>query len=343
MAESIKKTQAFFIMLGNACNFNCTYCLQGEHKAKIIQPEISQKLLDFLDKQDEINNIGLYFFGGEPLLYYPTIKKIVKKYKSKFRYEIISNGSLLSEKNIRFLNKYNIKLQLSHDGDISKTTRGKDVLKDKKIKSLFDKIKNRSVNVTYTSITPPIQEIIASYKEDHSVLFNIMSNTTDTEISKMYANIDGEKYRKDLEYLLQSYEDYVDGDISKRREYENVKQLLISMSIYMSEDNKTNRCYDCGRGMEMLNMDCQGNFYLCHNSNEKIGTVDEDIAIIKQRISNILYNRKEKCRKCDIRKICGGNCVLLTKGGEEQKCKLFKIFYNTVIPWIIKNKKARGL
>lgn len=339
----MKKAQAFFIMLGDACNFNCTYCLQGEHKAKIIQPKISQKLLGFLDKQEKINNIGLYFFGGEPLLYYPTIKKIVMKYKNKFRYEIISNGSLLSKEIVRFLNKYNIKLQLSHDGDISEITRKKDVLKDEKIKSLFDKIENRSVNITYTSITPAIQEVIASYKENHSVLFNIMSNTTDTEMSKMYANIDGEKYRKDLEYLLQSYEDYVDGDTSKQREYENVKQLLISMSIYMSEGNKTNRCYDCVRGMEMLNVDCKGNLYLCHNSNEKIGTVDEDIDIVKQRISNILYSKREKCRKCDIREVCGGNCILLTKEGEEQKCKLFKIFYSTVIPWIIKNKETRGL
>lgn len=339
----VKKNQAFFIMLGDACNFECTYCLQGEHKEKIVQPAISQKLLDFLDKQDEINNIGLYFFGGEPLLYYSTIREIVMKYKNKFHYEIISNGSLLSEEIVRFLNKYKIKFQLSHDGDISKITRKKDVLKDKRIKSLFDKIKNRSVNVTYTSITPAIKEIMTSYENNHSVLFNLMSNTTDTEISKIYADIDEEKYKKDLEYLLQSYEDYIDGDISKWREHENVRQLLISMSTYLSEGNNTNRCYDCVKGMEMLNMDCQGNLYLCHNSREKVGTVDEDIAIVKERISNIIYKRREECRVCSFEKVCGGNCFLLTEKGKEQKCKLFKILYSTLIPWMVNIKETRGL
>lgn len=339
----IKKGQAFFIMLGDACNFECAYCLQGEHKEKIIQPTISQRLLDFLDKQKEINEIGLYFFGGEPLLYYPTIKEIVTRYKNKFRYEIVSNGSLLSEEIVRFLNKYSIKFQLSHDSDISKITRKKDVLKDKKIKDLFDKIENRSINVTYTSITPTIETVMTSYKESHSVLFNVMSNTTDTEISKIYANIDDEKYKKDLEYLLRSYENYINGDTSKWREYENVRQLMVSMSIYLSEGSNTNRCYDCVKGMEMLNIDCQGNLYLCHNSKEKVGTVDEDISIVKERISNIICKRREKCRMCSFGKVCGGNCVLLTEEGEKQKCKLFKILYSTLIPWMINIKETRGL
>lgn len=335
--------QIIFIMLGNACNFQCTYCMQGEHKTCVQQPILSDKLLSFLDNYQSEEKTYLCFWGGEPLLYFPAIKEIVERYKNKFKYETVSNGSLLTQEIVDFLNKYDVRFCLSHDGKITKQTRGIDVLKNEKIKSLYEKINTRLVNITYSSVSPPLEQIINSYPLEQTISINTMINTTDTEISRKYAEFDMDKYKRDIEYLLLSYEDYMRGDHTKRREYENVYHMIHALSVYLKEGRQVNRCYDCGRGKKMLNVDTCGNLYMCHNSRIRIGTVEDSWSDVEKNIERVLSKSLEKCEKCEFNKVCGGSCMLLSGVGEEQKCRLSKMFYSIFIPWVMRMRNNGGI
>lgn len=127
---------AYFILTEN-CNFGCTYCFvkrDGEKRvgSKVMSPETAINGLDFFCKQiardetrfEEEKNI--IFYGGEPLLNTKVLQLIIDKvdeYKStgklpqSTRLSIITNGSLLTEKNIEILHKSNVAIGISLDGD----------------------------------------------------------------------------------------------------------------------------------------------------------------------------------------------------------------------------------
>ena len=325
-------------MLGDACNFKCRYCLQGNHENKIVPPVFSQNMLSFLDSYPSDNTM-LSFWGGEPLLYFNSIKKLVERYKNKFHYEMVSNGSLLTEEIVTFLNKYNINFNLSHDGKDTSETRLIDVLIDKHTKSLFEKINNRAVNVTITSISPSMKELFEYYPIDCAVNINTMINTTDTEISRIYASFNYDKYKQDIQYLLQSYEDYLSGDKSKWREAKNVSRMMGSFQAFLNEGRTRNRCFACGHGKKMLNMDANGDFYICHNSKTKIGSVKEGLDAAASKLDKILKKTGQKCEICEIKDYCSGSCFMLNGYGEKQNCEMLKHFYQIFLSWLIEAKK----
>lgn len=335
------QTQLFeiiFIMLGDACNFKCKYCLQGEHNNPVIAPNLSDKFLAFLDEYPS-DSTRLSFWGGEPLLYFDSIKQIVDRYKEKFTYEMVSNGSLLTEDIVNFLNENKIAYHLSHDGKYTEETRLVDVLKNERIKSLFERIDTKSVNVTITSKSPSMKEIFAYYPSNYGININTMINTTNTDISRNYADFDYEKYKRDYEYLFKSFEDYLDGDKSKSREAGNVTRLMGSFQAFLKEGRQRNRCFACGHGKKMLNIDCNGNFYICHNSKVSIGSTENTMQDIAKNLDNILVKTRSKCESCEVNNICSGSCFMLDGYGEKQNCEMLKNFYNLFISWLLKAKE----
>ncbi len=112
------------------CNFNCTYCYKKKNKIYITD-SIIEKSIDFfspyLNKECYIN-----FYGGEPLLAFDKIKKIIyileskkKKLKKNIYYSITSNGSLINNKILQFLNQYKFSVLLSFDGYAQEISRKK--------------------------------------------------------------------------------------------------------------------------------------------------------------------------------------------------------------------------
>ena len=140
-----KDFSVIFITLGRDCNFNCKYCLQDNghfHQRKNIEkPKLSEKLLQFLDNYS-YEHTKVMLWGGEPLLYIDSIKELLERYKNKFDWGVITNGILLNKDIIKLFDKYKVTLTVSHDGEVTKKTRGIDVLKNEKIKNLLKNYKN---------------------------------------------------------------------------------------------------------------------------------------------------------------------------------------------------------
>lgn len=110
------------------CNMKCIYCYgrEGEYGEKGLMDEAAAcKAVDFLIKNSaDKRNIGINFFGGEPLLNFQLIKKVVKysKYLSaqngkRIHFSVSTNGTLFSKEVIKFFNKEKFSVQVSFDGD----------------------------------------------------------------------------------------------------------------------------------------------------------------------------------------------------------------------------------
>ena len=95
------------VILGMACNFACQYCYEGSLKgSECLDDSTVEQLITFLKGRyisRKKDRLILDFYGGEPLLYSQKIKEIaiplkefVEEHGGKFRFSLVTNGSLLT-------------------------------------------------------------------------------------------------------------------------------------------------------------------------------------------------------------------------------------------------------
>jgi sulfatase maturation enzyme AslB (radical SAM superfamily) len=120
------------LILTYNCNLNCKYCPTIKTN-KSINLNTAKKAIN-LTKPDEIK-----FFGGEPLLKWNLIKKIVNNTKCK--YELTTNGILLNKQKLEFMKKNKFELRISIDGKTKtqKTERG---IETNKLVNMLKEYKN---------------------------------------------------------------------------------------------------------------------------------------------------------------------------------------------------------
>lgn len=113
------------------CNMHCAYCFEKKNRymlnEAVMSPEIADATIDYIlgiAKRDEVKNLCIVWFGGEPMLQYPLIVRMSQELLQKIRPEItlntkmITNGLLLSPKRVKELvAKCNLQsVQISIDG-----------------------------------------------------------------------------------------------------------------------------------------------------------------------------------------------------------------------------------
>lgn len=105
------KVDTVSIFLGNRCNMSCPYC----HKDKAeTSTKVSDRLRNILVK---LNDIKIFFYGGEPTLYMDVIKEIVS-IKPDASYYITTNGKDF-DKFQEYFNEHNFYVVFSYDGESS--------------------------------------------------------------------------------------------------------------------------------------------------------------------------------------------------------------------------------
>lgn len=106
----------------NKCNMHCKYCYVTEKKGcAFFKEEDIGNLLKFISTHiEEKETIYFNFFGGEPLLAYDIIKKIVEAmlifYDNNVQYSLTTNGLLLNNEMISFFINNHFLISLSWDG-----------------------------------------------------------------------------------------------------------------------------------------------------------------------------------------------------------------------------------
>lgn len=107
---------------GYGCVLNCRYCLLDKDQRKKMNVKTYSRILSLLKKTNN-KNIIVAFHGGEPLLHYKDIYRFIKLSQTipniKIDYSIVTNGLLLDKNKINFLNKQNLSLRISLDGNFA--------------------------------------------------------------------------------------------------------------------------------------------------------------------------------------------------------------------------------
>ena len=120
--------KALCLHIAHDCNLACRYCFaeEGEYHGRraLMSFEVGKKALDFLVANSGARrNLEVDFFGGEPLMNLSTVKAVTEYVRQReqetgkeFKLTLTTNGMLLSDKNIAWLNDNHLSVVLSADG-----------------------------------------------------------------------------------------------------------------------------------------------------------------------------------------------------------------------------------
>lgn len=106
-----------------ACNFNCPYCFEIGKKAKKMNNSVIENLMFFIKKHKEAKKLDITWYGGEPLLAFDIIQKILNKIKLEIsvplnRHSIITNGFYFNQEVINFFKEHPLDaIQITLDGN----------------------------------------------------------------------------------------------------------------------------------------------------------------------------------------------------------------------------------
>jgi sulfatase maturation enzyme AslB (radical SAM superfamily) len=109
------------VVLTPACNLRCAYCYQDRRGREPMAWGTLRAALDLLLDSRQ-RKAEVEFYGGEPLLAFPVLRRGVAYAKARrparlrLRFGVTTNGLLLDERRADFLARHRIRLSLSFDG-----------------------------------------------------------------------------------------------------------------------------------------------------------------------------------------------------------------------------------
>lgn len=334
--EPIKITEVTEIPLSTiilnvntGCNLACTYCYKEDlttpSKGQLMQFETAKSSVDLLLKQaKDRDKINIVFFGGEPLSNLALIKQVVAYATPQAAaqgktvdYSLTTNGTLLNEATIDWLDKHQFALTISMDGpkkfhDINRLTvggKGTYDIVSKKVMLLLSRYRSRPVGVRVT-LTDGVTDVIGIHHHlKHELGFHEVGFGPVTSGPMTAFNLDAEELKQVFNDMKALGERYVDAALrGENIGYSNMHQLLSDIT------NGTRKAVPCGAGLGMLAVDHEGDLHLCHrfvgSEQPTYGNVDSGIEV--KKLASFIEITQERsdygCSTCRIRSLCAGGC-----------------------------------
>lgn len=104
-----------------ACNFACPYCYEHDLPNEMMDEGTEDAIVRFACSFPGIWGVQLCWHGGEPLLGFTSMKRLLKKMRGAgvriLVHDMVSNGYLFDEEKCRFLSEYGLShVQITLDG-----------------------------------------------------------------------------------------------------------------------------------------------------------------------------------------------------------------------------------
>lgn len=321
--------KALCLHIAHDCNLACRYCFaeEGEYHGRraLMSFEVGKKALDFLiANSGNRRNLEVDFFGGEPLMNWDVVKRLVEygrsqeeKFNKNFRFTITTNGVLLNDEIMEFCNREMGNVVLSLDGR----------------REVNDRMRPfRNGKGSYDLIVPKFQKFAESRNQDKyyvrgtftrhnldfakDVLHFADLGFKQISVEPVVAPAD-EPYsirEEDIPVILQQYDELAKEYIKRKKE-ERGFQFFHFMIDLNQGPCVAKRLSGCGSGTEYLAVTPWGDLYPCHQfvGNEAflLGNVDTGVTNTAVRDEFKLCNvyAKDKCRECFARFYCSGGCA----------------------------------
>lgn len=321
--------KALCLHIAHDCNLACKYCFaeEGEYHGRraLMSFEVGKKALDFLVANSGSRvNLEVDFFGGEPLMNWQVVKDLVEygrsleePYHKKFRFTLTTNGILLNDEILEFVNKEMSNVVLSIDGrkevhDFMRPHRGGQGSYDE-IVPKFQKVAESRNQMNYY-----VRGTFTHHNLDFAADVCHLADLGFKQISvEPVVAPETEEYalrEEDIPQILAEYDKLAAELIRRHKEGKGVNFFHFMIDL-QGGPCVYKRLSGCGSGTEYLAVTPWGDFYPCHQfvGQEEflMGNVDTGIVNTKVRdeFKSCNVYSKEKCKNCFAKFYCSGGCA----------------------------------
>jgi uncharacterized protein len=330
--------KAMCLHVSHDCNLRCAYCFAEDaiRQRGVMSAETAKKAVDFLIAGSlDREQLEMDFFGGEPLLAWETILETVSyskqqgvKFDKSFKFTLTTNGMLLDNEKIAFINAEMSNVVLSLDGR----------------KAVNDKMRGTGV---YDKVLPKFKQLVNSRTGDYFIrgtytAYNL--NFADDVLAIAdegfrYISIEPVTVAEDADFALRAeHLPQIKNEYDRLFEIAQVRKDFSFFHFCIDLHNSPcilKRLRGCGAGNEYIAVTPDGNIFPCHRyagiEQWKMGNINDVGARIarpdiKQYFAETHIYAKEKCRSCWARFYCGGGCNAEFFLFEGDACKPSEVF-----------------
>ncbi len=317
--------KALCLHVSHDCNLRCRYCFAstgdfGTGKRMTMEPETARQAIDWVVKKSgKRRNIEVDFFGGEPLMAMDTVKAAVayarsleKEHDKCFRFTITTNGVLLNDENIDYINREMSNVVLSLDGRQAVNDRMRPTVNGKG---------------SYDVIVPKFQKLVAGRgTRDYYVRGTFTRENLDfaqdvlhlADLGFRHVSVEPASGPSDDPFAIRA------EDLPRvKEEYEKLARALMGRKdvdfFHFNVDLAQGPCVikrlrGCGAGCEYVAVTPDGDLYPCHQfvgkEEYRLGSVYDgsfDMELSGTFANQNIYTRPA-CRECWARFYCSGGC-----------------------------------
>lgn len=289
--KSEKPKKLLTLKLGGACNLKCKHCHCSQSNY-----EFNSAIVAYIRNG---NFTRVTFCGGEPTLYYETVKKVVGMLPDDMEYKLVTNATKLTNEMVEYFNNHNFTVVASYDGEndsrdrhLVSNWRAFSKLRRKGISTLYSEC-----NSNYLKLRAEIDRLLLHIGDNKSksLWLNFPHQTSvnrneeaDKELAKRYCQIIGQSLEAD-------FIRFKSGD----RQGLNV----LWMSFNKWGKKKVDRGVACcNENKHSITLD--GRFLLCPYGQDYVG--DLTTGLDYNKVESYIPDR---CKRCEQWEYCGNSCI----------------------------------
>ena len=270
--------KALCLHIAHTCNLNCSYCFasQGKYHGEraLMSFEVGKRALDFLvEHSGSRHNLEVDFFGGEPLMNFDVVKQLVayargieEKSGKHFRFTLTTNGMLIDDDVIDFLNREMSNVVLSLDGR----------------KEVHDRYRvDYAGNGSWDRIVPKFQKLVAAREGKNYYMRGTFTHANPDFLADIQTMLDLGFTELSMEPVVAAADDpaaLTEADKTiVMEQYEKLAELMLHRDregkpftfYHYMIDLKGGPCIykrisGCGSGTEYMAVTPWGDLYPCH-------------------------------------------------------------------------------
>ena len=356
MADTLKKktsgvVKALCLHVAHTCNLNCAYCFasQGQYQGEraLMSLEVGKRAMDFLiENSGHRRNLEVDFFGGEPMMNFEMVKELVayarvreKEAGKNFRFTFTTNGVLIDDDMIDFVNREMSNVVLSLDGR----------------KEIHDRYRvDYAGNGSWEKIVPKFQKLVQARGNKNYYMRGTFTHANpdflkdiETMLDLGFTELSMEPVvcapedpsaltKEDLEIVKEQYEKLAELMLKRHRQgnpftfYHYLIDLKGGPCIYK-------RVSGCGSGTEYMAVTPWGDLYPCHQfvgeEAFKLGNIWDGVTNTETQdeFGNCNVYTRPECQDCWAKLYCSGGCAAnayhatgAITGVYKHGCELFK-------------------
>lgn len=308
------------------CNLRCRYCFAGTgdfgHARGLMSKEVGEKAIEFIiEGSGARKHLDIDFFGGEPLVNMDTVRHLVNYARRReqetgknIKLTLTTNGILLNDENLKFLNDNRVLLVFSLDGrkevhDKMRPLAGGQGSYDKAVENFRKAIvsrndKNYYLRGTFTAHNLDFTEDVLSMAEIGTQLSvePVVSTEGDWRLTERH-----------LPVLFKEYDRLAKEYLDRKLSGNGFDFFHFNVDLN-NGPCVAKRLSGCGAGHEYFAVTPEGDIYPCHQfvGREEyiMGNVNEGLknTSLSQKFRQAHVLNKPTCTKCWARFFCSGGC-----------------------------------